>query len=250
MTRFHAGLVALFSSVALAQGADASRPPPRQAESGGQMSSVLSGKALGSGTLIHGQLGWPSLSATLLTSAGGPLDFGGRFSFLYGYEGITQVAGIPGLKLQGVLRFQLLERGKLNLGLRFSPGVFFYFFPGGTEIGMPLPVDLAFGFAVSPKLMLNLGLDLPAFVVFGPYGGLAVPPLAGGGLEYAVDRQLALTLNLRAGPSVPLTGNSYSFMLWQGYWCFDALGRPYRCGAYYSLSAPAMEALFGLTYRL
>jgi hypothetical protein len=255
MRRFQAWvIVALLSAAALAQAQekDAPKQPAHQGESvssGGQMTSLLSGEALRSGTVLHAQLGWPGLSLGLLTSIGQALDVGGRLSIVYAYEGITRVAGIPGLKLQGVARLQLLERGKINLGLRFSPGLFVYFFPGGTEIGIPLPVDLTFGFALSPKMMINLGLDIPMFAVFGPYGGLAVPVLAGGGLEYAVDRQLALTLNLRVGPSVPLTGYGYYYAFWQGYWCFDAFGRPYQCGSYYS-NIPAMEALFGVTYRL
>jgi hypothetical protein len=86
------------------------------------------------------------------------------------------------------------------------------------------------------------------FVVFGPGGGLAVPVLVGGGIEYALDRDLTLTANLRAGPSVPPTGNP-NYPYWEGYWCTDRLGRLYRCGTYYS-TTPALEALIGLTFRL
>lgn len=247
MTRFQVGLAALLSSVALA----AEQPQKGEAASGGQMTSVLSGKSLGSGMVVHGQVGWPGLSVSLLAGTGGPLDLGGRFSVVYAYEGITQTAGVPGLKLQGVLRLQLLDRGRFNLGLRFSPGVFFAFFPGDLEIGMPLPVDLALGIAVTPKLMINLGVDVPAFVAFGPYGGLAVPLLLGGGVEFAIDRQLAITVNLRAGPSVPLTGNGYVSPNWPGSWCLDPItGRLYQCGPYYSSRIVALEGLFGLTYRL
>jgi len=244
MRRFQVGLVALLSSVALAEQGGAA--------SGGQMTSVLSGKALGSGMVVHGQAGWPGLSVSLLTAAGGgPLDLGGRFSVVYAYEGITQTAGVPGLKLQGVLRLQLLDRGRFNLGLRFSPGVFVAFFPGDLELGMPLPVDLALGIAVTPKLMVNFGVDVPAFLAFGPYGGLAVPLLLGGGVEFAIDRQLAITVNLRAGPSVPLTGSGYAFPYWTGYWCLNpANGRVVQCGPLYSSRIVALEGLFGVSYRL
>jgi hypothetical protein len=98
--------------------------------------------------------------------------------------------------------------------------------------------------------MLNVGLDVPMFVAFGPLGALAVPVLFGAGVEYALDRQLALTLNLRAGPSVPVTGYGYLY----GYdpfdaWCRDPSGGWYRCG-YYRAGLPAAEALIGLSYRL
>ncbi len=235
-------------AVLLSAAAFAQEPPSGYGAN--RTTSVLSGKPLGSGTVVHGQIGWPGLSFTLLTSGGDRVDFGGRLSLLYGYEGITRMSGVPGLKLQGVLRLGLLERGRMNLGLKFSPGPFFYFFQGGTEVGLALPIDLALGLALSPKLMLSFGLDVPMFAVFGPYGGLAVPVLLGGGVEYALDGQLALTANLRVGPSVPLTGYDYYRYWWDGYWCVDRFGRAYRCGPYYHYSVPAMEVLIGLTYRL
>jgi hypothetical protein len=234
----------LLSTAAGAQDADA--PSGHSGAAG--MTSVLSGKALGRGALVHVQLGWPGISAAVLTSASDRLDVGGSFSFLYGYEGITRMAGVPGVKVQGVGRLELYESGKINLGLSASPGVFFYFFQGGSEIGLAIPLELTLGFSVMPKLMLNGGIDVPVFAVFGPYGGLAIPVLIGGGLEYALDNRIGLTMNMRAGPSVPLTGYRY-FSYWSGYWCYDFNGRPYPCGnAYYTV--PAMEMLLGLSFRL
>jgi hypothetical protein len=247
MNRYLATTLVLFSAVAFAD--DVASAPADATYTGSTVSSVLSGKPLRSGTVVHGQFGWPGLSATLLTSMTDRLDLGGRFSFLYGYEGITRMAGVPGLKLQGVLRVGILERGKLNLGLRFSPGFFTYFFGGATEVGLAMPIDLAVGIALLPKLMVNFGLDLPIFAVFGPFGGVAVPVLVGGGLEYQLSNELALTTNLRVGPSVPLTGSGV-YNYWDGYWCTDRFGRAYRCGPYYSPAVPAMEMLIGLTYKL
>ncbi|MGA9520592.1 MAG: hypothetical protein WBV82_03960 [Myxococcaceae bacterium] len=206
------------------------------------MSSVLSGKTLGSGMAFHGQMGWPGVSATLLGSAGSKLDLGGKFSFNYGYEGITDISTSPGTKLQGVLRLNLLERGKFNLGLRFSPGFFFYF-RNLTVVGMTLPVDLVGGFQLTPQLMLNFGVDLPMFAVFGEYGGFIVPFLVGGGLEYAIDRTLGLTFNLRAGPSAPAGVGPY----WNYGWYYDRWGRVIRDSLY---GWPAVEAQFGLTVKL
>ena len=247
-------VVGLISTVALGQEA----PPPSSSRSrsssgfsGGEVTSVLSGKSLGGGTVLHGQVGFPGLSLALLTSASEKLDVGGRVSFLYAYEGITRVPSTPGIKLQGVLRLQLLDRGKINFGLRFSPGIFFYSFPlpGWTETGLALPLDLALGIALAPPLMFNVGLDVPMFVAFGPVGGLAVPVLIGGGLEYALDPQLAVTFNLRVGPSVPVTGYGYIYGDLFNAWCRDGFGNWYRCG-YYRTSIPAAEALIGISYRL
>ena len=51
-------------------------------------------------------------------------------------------------------------------------------------------------------LMLNVGMDIPFYVVFGSGGGVVVPVLLGGGLEYFLDRNLAVNFNVRMGPSV------------------------------------------------
>jgi hypothetical protein len=210
----------------------------------GDMTSVLSGKTLGGGSVVHAQFGWPGISATLLTSASQNIDVGARVSLLYAYEGITSYSGNPGLKFQGVLRLGLLERGKLNLGLEFAPGFFVYSeyrawgYYRGALVGLTLPVGLAFGFALSPNLMLSLGLDVPIFYAFGDI--VAVPVRLGMGLEYALDRSLALTLNVKAGPS------PYG---WYGRWdyCWDPYSRSYYACGDYSYSG---EALIGLSYRL
>ncbi|HYX92764.1 MAG TPA: hypothetical protein VE782_14465, partial [Myxococcaceae bacterium] len=132
------------------------------------------------------------------------------------------------------------------LGLEFSPGFFFYsasyYYPGATLVGLTFPVGLALGFAVSPNLMLSLGVDVPLSFPFG--FAPAVPVRVGAGLEYGIDRSLALTLNLRGGPY----GGWYS----QGLnTCYDPWsGTYYACGGggyYYSTT---MEALIGLSYRL
>lgn len=226
-------------------------PAAVQGGGGGRAMSVLSGRTLKSGTVVHAELGWPSISATLLNALSDQLDVGGKFSLMYGYEGITALGGVPGFKLQGVARLGLLERGKLNLGLRFEPGIFTYFFSGGgAQLGIALPFELNAGFTLSPKLILNFGIDLPMFVVFGPYGGLAVPVLVGGGAEYALSSRLAVTFNLRAGPSVALVGNRYSYAYFDNNYCQDDRGRWFRCGAYYSYAAPALEMMIGVAYRL
>jgi hypothetical protein len=220
-------------------------PASALAQAGGH-ASVLSGKVLGSGTVVHGQFGWPGISATLLTSGGPKVDFGGKVSFNYGYEGMTRYATIPGLKAQGILRLMLLEKNKFNLGLRFSPGLFVYFpYRDYTVTGLTLPVDLAAGIRLTPELMVNFGVDMPLFVAFGPYGGASLPFLVGAGIEYAIDRALGVSFNLRAGPSAPV-GLGYYY---PGGWCSDRWGDRYRCGDA-GYGASTLEAQIGLLYKL
>ncbi|WNG60374.1 hypothetical protein F0U59_40945 [Archangium gephyra] len=186
--------VLLVSGAALAQeeGATYSR---------GQGWSVLSGQTLGSGTAVTGQVGWPGLSLGLLHGATSRFDIGGKLTFNYGHEGII-TSVVPGLKLQGWLRLMLLQTSRVNVGLTFAPGPFFYFYERYTEVGLTLPIALTVGIPVGSALMLNVGLDIPFYVVFGTGGGVVVPVLLGGGLEYFLDRNLAVSFNVRMGPSV------------------------------------------------
>jgi hypothetical protein len=254
MRQWKAAVIALVSAVAVAQEPetdenDSGRSSGRSGRSGStyrgggnEMTSVLSGKALSGATVVHAQFGWPGISATLLTSASENVDIGARFSVLYAYEGITGWSGVPGIKLQGVLRLELLELDRINLGLAFSPGLFSYFYGGASWVGLTLPIDVSVGFALSPQLMLSVGLNMPIFVAFG--ASLVTPVMLGVGLEYALDRSLALTASLRAGPTP--YGWDYG---WGWGQCYDPFyDEYYGCGGgYYYYTA---EAMIGLTYRL
>jgi len=196
----------------------------------GQGWSVLSGQTVGQGrnTLV-GQVGWPGLSLGLLHGATQRFDIGGKLSFNYGREGIvTRV--VPGLKLQAWMRLMLLQTSQVNIGLTFSPGPFFYFYDSGTDVGLALPVGLTLGLPVGSALMVNVGIDVPFYVTFGNGGGPVFPLLVGGGLEYFVDSNLAVTFNVRMGPSI---GSAYVY------------GYSVRRDARFTL-----DATIGVAYRL
>lgn len=186
---------------------------PGLASAQGQGWSVLSGETVGSGrTVFHGQVGFPGLSATLLHGNSDKVDLGGRFSFNYGQEGIVDAIN-PGLKLQGLMRINLAKSGKVNVGLALEPGVLFYFYGGGTDIGMAIPLKLAVGIPASSALMINVGMDLPLWIRFNRGSTVVIPILFGGGLEYAIDQSLMATFNLRMGPSIATAGGGTSFTL-------------------------------------
>jgi hypothetical protein len=215
--------VLLVSGAALAQAEGSGR---------GQGWSVLSGETVGQGgNALVGQVGWPGLSLGMLHGATSRFDIGGKLSFNYGREGIvTQV--VPGLKLQAWMRLMLVESSKVNVGLTFAPGPFFYFFNGYTDVGLALPIALTIGIPVGSALMLNIGLDAPFYVTFGSGGGPVVPLLVGGGLEYFIDRQLAFTFNVRMGPSL-------------GAYNYGVYDIRYRGQAAFTL-----DATVGVAYRL
>jgi len=135
----------------------------------------------------------------------------------------------------------LAESPQYNIGLSLTPGVQAYFFGqsfcmpvafgtptdfgyywvggnicsgGGTQYGITLPVGLTLGIPTRDNLNIALTFDLPLFVTFGDYGTLTVPVLFGGGVEYFLDRSMALTFNFRSGPMIfTKAGYGISFTL-------------------------------------
>jgi hypothetical protein len=165
--------------------------------------SAMSGHTLGSGAgMIWGQFGWPGISADLAYGVSPTLDLGGRFTFNYGEEGITDT-GVLGLKFQFTLRGQLVRKPKFDMALRFDPGLLLYFPSNTTVVGMTFPMGLEFGFPITPVFRANASFDLPFWITFSPSPVVGyIPILFGGGVEYLVQRDLALTARLKMGPTI------------------------------------------------
>ncbi len=203
------GLIAVLSTgAASAQDVEVSEPTITR----GQAWSVYSGYTLGEGnTVLAGQVGWPGISATLLHGVTSKLDIGGRFGFNYGVEGMVREVQ-PGIRLQGVLRVNLVNQQRLGLALEFAPGPIFYF--GRIDrVGMALPLKLSLGIPVGSAIMINAGMDVPMFVMFGTGGYFGIPLLFGGGAEYFVNRDLAATFNVKMGPTFRTYTNRAEFAL-------------------------------------
>lgn len=180
----------------------------------GQGWTVLTGETVGgNNTVVHLQAGWPGISATLLHGYTPTVDLGGIFAFNYGYEGDVNVVH-PGFKLQALGKATLLDDPKYNLGVWFAPGILTYFFGSGpcyfgycvggpgTLFGLAFQTGLIFGLPVTNLVNIAFNFDLPLFVTFGDYGSFTIPILFGGGVEYFLEKNMALTFNLRAGPMI------------------------------------------------
>ena len=168
--------------------------------------SAQAGQTIGTGGgLFWANFGWPGLSADLAYGVSPTLDLGGRFTFNYGEEGITDT-GVLGLKFQFTLRTMLLHKPKFDLALRFDPGLLLYFPNSTTVVGMTFPVGLEMGFPINPKLRMAATFDLPFWVTFNDPARFFVPILFGGGVEYLVQHDLAVTFRLKMGPTIA-TGN-------------------------------------------
>lgn len=179
----------------------------------GQGWSTLSGRTVGADVnVVSAQVGWPGISASFLHGLDSRMDVGGALAFQYGEEGALRRA-TPGLRMQGAFRYNILDQGKLNLGVHVEPGLFFYFRSYETRVGFTLPVGLVLGVSVSSALMANAGIDLPIQYAFGRTGGLVFPILMGGGLEYFLSNNLAATFKLRMGPALQTDYRSTLFVL-------------------------------------
>jgi hypothetical protein len=185
----------------------------------GQQWSVLTGKTVGtSNNVLHFQAGWPGISATLAHGMSSKLDLGGIFTFNYGFEGDVNFAVRPGIKLQGLLRANLYDSGKLNIGINFAPGPLFYFRRGTTEAGLAVPIGVVFGIPATSALNVDFAFEMPMFVIFPSSllnGQLVLPILFGGGIEYFIDHNLAVTFNMRMGPMI-FTGDGFTDFAFQG----------------------------------
>ena len=165
---------------------------------------------MGDGALaIHGQAGFPGFNVELLAGLGDRLDLGGRVTFNYAFEGWTRGLDMrPGLKFQALLRLSVLESRRVNLGVRFEPGFFTYFTRNTTDAAITMPIGVVLGLPITSALNAALSLDVPFFILWGngvaSFGrdGVYVPILFGGGLEYFIDRGLAVTLQLKMGPTL------------------------------------------------
>lgn len=165
--------------------------------------SAFGGEPLPQGaSIFHGQFGWPGLWLTFLHGASSRLSLGGRFSFDYGFE--SQLGNIDlGVKFQALVRLGLVDTGKVSIGLDLAPGLLLHFGQAGlVTFGLPIPVAVVMGIPVNDAFSLHVAMEVPMLATLTGQVGVYVPLLFGGGLEYALDRNLQITLALRMGPFI------------------------------------------------
>jgi len=190
-------VASLLAAPALGQVIEVSEPIIRS-----QGWSTMAGLTVGEArTVVTGQAAFPGISVGVLRGVHSRVDVGGRLSFNYGVEGnAADIA--PELKLQAHVRASLYQGQRVNLGAEFAPGALVTFRPADEKTwGMTVPVALTLGIPVGSALHLHAAVECPLWFDFSS-AHVRVPILAGGGAEYFLDRSLALTLNLRMGPTL------------------------------------------------
>jgi hypothetical protein len=154
-------------------------------------------------SVLQLEAGWPGVSLAFLRGQTRSSDIGARLSFLYGFEGTTRT--IAGLQFQVPYRRLLLGGADFaSLAVHVDPGFTVYWSNsdrGGTEPGFGGPIGLVAGFRIDSRLTLEAGADFPIFLSFIHPLGLFLGPQLGGGAEYHLEPNLAVTLRARFGPN-------------------------------------------------
>ncbi|HVE84402.1 MAG TPA: hypothetical protein VND93_16215 [Myxococcales bacterium] len=149
--------------------------------------------------------GFPSIALTFFHGVTSIEDVGVRLAFNYAFEGIP-TAIYPGLRGEAIARLKLLDSGHLSLGVKGGVGMFGYFAPIATVLGVTIPLGVAVGIPVGSQIAIATGIDVPLFITFGPTGGLTAPILIDAALEYALSARWQASFHARMGPALNPTG--------------------------------------------
>ena len=173
--------------------------------------------------VVRGQFGFPGLWGDFIHGLDSTTEIGGRLKINYAIEGITSGTHFE-MAAQFLARKTLVDTGKIKFALRFDPGLLFYS-AGSTVFGITFPIEAQIGFPIDSKFMLNGSFALPMWVTFGDFGAFYLPIMFGGGVEYLLQPNLALTFKLAVGPTIAFANGG-------------------------SASNFTLNALFGVAYRM
>lgn len=201
MTGVAAGALLLFSAAAKAQTLDTS---VGLGTSNDLNWTATAGRTVGSGNgVLQAEAGWPGIGLTYLHGYNDLTDIGFHVGLNYGFEGTTNSA--TGLNLAVPIRRNILPGEQFNLGLHVDPGLTIYSNNGSALVGVGGPIGVVAGYRIDPRLTIDAGVDVPILVSFTNPTGILFGPLFGGGAEYLVDKNLAVTGRVRVGPEFALT---------------------------------------------
>ena len=161
--------------------------------------------------MFAGAVGYPGLDLRLIHGLDPTTDVNARVAFNYAFEGITQGTRFDFNATVGI-RKQLVSFGDLKLAGRFDPGILVATSPG--VFGIKIPFGLELGIPFGPQLTANASLDLPMYFTLGDFNAFYVPLLFGGGVEYLVNPNLAVTGKFRLGPTFITNGGGTQFTLY------------------------------------
>ena len=182
--------------------------------SGGNNWSATAGRTVGAGSsVLQAEAGWPGIGFTYLHGVSADTDLGFHVGFNYGFEGTTTT--VSGLNLAVPYRHVLGQAGDTTFTFRTDPGLTIYGNHGSALVGVGGPIGLVVGFHIDPRLTLDVGADVPVLLSFSNPAGFLYGPQLGGGGEFLIENNLAVTARARVGPQFGLntagTGSQTAF---------------------------------------
>jgi hypothetical protein len=164
--------------------------------------TATAGRTVGTGnTVLQAEAGWPGIGFTYLKGLDERSDLGLHVGFNYGFEGSSTT--LAGVNVAVPYRRTLATTGDTALAFQMQPGVSLYG-NNGVRFGVGGPIGVVAGFHVSTPLTLDVGADFPVFISLSNPAGFVFGPQFGGGAEYLIDRNLAVTARFRIGPQFAL----------------------------------------------
>jgi len=168
--------------------------------------SATAGRTVGNGNaVLQAEAGWPGIGLTYLKGIDERSDIGFHVGFNYGLENTT--TSTAGLNLAVPYRHTLGTIGDTAFAFEAQPGISFYGNNGGVLVGVGGPIGVVAGFRLDPRLTLDVGADVPVLVSFSNPAGFLFGPQFGGGGEYLLDKNLAVTARFRVGPEFALNSS-------------------------------------------
>jgi opacity protein-like surface antigen len=190
----------------------------------GENWSATAGRTVGAGSsVLQAEAGWPGMGFTYLHGNDATTDIGLHVGFNWGLEGTTNTTA--GLNVAVPYRHTLGFMGDTAIAFETQPGLSMYGNNGGVLVGVGGPIGAVIGFKVSPLLTLDAAADVAVLWSFSNPAGFLFGPQVGGGAEYLLDPNLALTARVRIGPE----------------FAFDTAGHG---------SQTAFQTLIGLAYNM
>jgi len=175
--------------------------------------TVDSGKTVGAGSNVFaGAVGFPGLDLRLFHGLDATTDVNARIGINYAFEGITQGTRFEFTAQVGIRKELLTLGGNMILAGTFDPGILIAASPG--QFGIKLPFGLQLGIPLSNVLTANASFEIPMFFTLGDFNAFYVPLLFGGGVEYLINPNLAITGKLKVGPTFITNGGGTQFTLY------------------------------------
>ena len=161
--------------------------------------TATAARTVGSGnSVLQAEAGWPGIGFTWLKGMDERSDLGLHIGLNYSFEGTSNSA--TGFNFAVPYRRTLGTMGDTAFAFEMQPGLSIYSNKGSALVGIGGPVGVVAGFHVSQPLTLDLAADIPVLLSFTNPTGFLFGPQFGGGGEYLIDRNLAITARVRVGP--------------------------------------------------